>query len=370
MSKKTKQAARQRAQSRPTSGAGVSSASSSIPPKIAPAPTSSSKGLPSWIWLAAVIPLALIIVGIVVWQRNTPANTPASALAAAATPIATSAPTAVPATLGTADYCKKTPIFPQQMGFSLRAVLTTADKVIKGLVAYDLNEQGQPTRVFTHPTWSTAGYLGHITFDQGGNAYTFPSPRVSLIDNPPEQQNTLWRLDSTSAAFKPWLALTNTLPPSTENPFGLMGTTLDCDTGILYASTVAGSTRSNEAGQIVRINLSTKAILGEYKGVDAFGIGIFTTQKGKRLYYGLARQPQVYSIELNELGEFVSEPRLELTMPDTNFRPWRVQFDATGQMIVRGLIFNFNLAATSERRETRDVYAYDAASDSWKHMGN
>ena len=325
--------------------------------------------MPTWIWLAAIIPLVLVIVGIVLWQRNTPA-TPAAAPITAALP--TLAPTAavVPVTLGSADYCKKTPAFPQQMGFSLRAVLTTADRVIKGLVAYDLNEQGQPTRVFTNPTWSDAGWLGHITFDQGGNAYVFPSPRVSLIDNPPEQQNTLWRLDSKTADFKPWLALTSTLPPSSENPFGLMGTTLDCDTGTLYAATVAGSTRAAEAGQIVRINLATREILGDYKGVDPFGMGIFTTAKGKRLYYGLARQPQVYSIELNELGEFVSEPRLEVTMSDTTFRPWRVQFDTSGQMVVRGLIFNFNLAATSERKETRDVYAYDAASDTWKHVSN
>lgn len=327
-----------------------------------------------WIWLTAVVLLALVVAGVVLWQRDEQARSAALAASAAATAAAPTppgpTPTAVPVTLGTADYCKKTPIFPQQMGFSLRAVLTTADRVIKGLVAYDLNEQGQPTRVYTHPTWSDAGYLGHITFDSGGNAYTFPSPRVSLLDNPPEQQNTIWRMDSTTAEFKPWLALTSTLAPSSENPFGLMGTTLDCDTGILYASTVAGSSRANQAGRIVRINLATKDILGDYTGVDAFGLGIFTTAKGKRLYYGLAREPQVYSVELDEYGEFVSQPRLELTLPDPNFRPWRVQFDTSGQMVVRGLVFNFNLVATSERQETRDVYAYDAASDTWKHVGN
>ena len=154
-------------------------------------------------------------------------------------------------------------------------------------------------------------------------------------------------------------------PPSPENPYGLLGTTLDCDSDSLYVTTVAGSTRTNEVGQIVQIDLATLSQRAVFAGVDAFGLAIFTWPEGKRLYYGLARTADVYSIGLDSAGSFVGEPQYELSMLDPNFKAWRIRFETDGVMQVRGLEFDFNLKATSQRQEVAYRFRRDQESGAW-----
>ncbi|HRW08655.1 MAG TPA: hypothetical protein P5121_26310 [Caldilineaceae bacterium] len=344
-----------------------------------------------WLWSVAIALPVLILVAVLYSQRDRASaltsghGIPPATLAesiATSVAIAEAETKAPPATdtahpqwpVGPADYCRRHPRFARQLGFDERAILTTSSPAIKGLALIQPADAATQERVYQDPTWDDAGYLGHMTFDPNGNVYVFPSPRVSLIDNPPEQQNTLYRVDSDSAQMSAMITLTADAPVSAANPFGLMGTTYDCDTASLYAATVAGSTASEEIGKIVRIDLATEAVVAELQGIDPFGLSVLNVaNKGegatptppetvvKRLYYGAARSAEVYSILLNERGDFVGQPTLELALPNSTLKPWRIVWDTNGDMIVRAMPFDFNLIATSERIEIPFRFHRDAA---------
>lgn len=352
-----------------------------------------------WIWIVAtVVPIALI--GIILYNQSTsssrmPKSTavdgsslPGGPLAEeiAATTTAADDMTATPTIseetppprnwpIGSADYCRRHPRFARQLGFNERSILTTSAPSIKGLVLIQPAEAGVEEQIYQDPTWDNAGYLGHMTFDPTGNVYVFPAPRVSLVDNPPEEQNTLYRVDTDSAQMSAFLTLTIDAPISAANPYGIMGTTYDCDTNSLYVSTVAGSTATEEIGKIIRIDLATESIVAELQGIDPFGLSVLnlleTPSKNraasaatddandkagqqpvvKRLYFGAARSAEVYSILLSEQGDFVGQPTVELALPETSLKPWRIVWDTNGDMVVRAMPFDFNLIATSERIE-------------------
>jgi hypothetical protein len=71
---------------------------------------------------------------------------------------------------------------------------------------------------------------------------------------------------------------------------------------------------------------------------------------------------------LDENGNFVGEPQYELSMLDPNFRAWRIRFEQNGTMTVRGLEFDFNLIATSERREVAYQFRRNTESGGWEEV--
>ena len=116
----------------------------------------------------------------------------------------------------------------------------------------------------------------------------------------------------------------------------------------------------------MQIGLETFSAGAAYSGVDAFGLAIFTWPEGKRLYYGLARAADIHSIGLDGNGAFVGEPQYELSLLDPNFKAWRIRFEADGIMQVRGLEFDFNLKATSQRQEVAYRFQRNPQSGAWE----
>ncbi len=316
---------------------------------------------------------ALLISAVIFFRRDVE---PAAPVTEAAT-----APTATPqlgrprdAPAGIVDYCRRSPKFRDSEGFSTRSVLSTTERGVKGAIMIELDPNGQVTRNYQHPTWDDAGFLGHVVLDRGGNIYTFPVPYVSLIDNPPELQNIVYRIDSTTAEMTGYYTITAPAPATPENPFGIMGVAYDCDTESLYASSVAGSTRAATVGEIVRLDLASREVRFRYEGVDAFGLGIYMTPTPaadvttKRLYYGLARAPEIYSIGIDEAGDLLDDVRFEITLPDPTLKARRLIFTRDGKLEVRSRAFDFNLIATSERAETIYYYTFDTATQNWQLM--
>jgi hypothetical protein len=333
-----------------------------------------------WLWGVAVGLPILLIGALLLWHRgggaqavDAPATTPATApltatVALNVDPPPTTAPAARP--IGAADYCRRHPRFARTLGFNEQAYLMTSSPQAMGLVLIQPAAGDTPERVYQDPTWDDAGYLGPMSFDRDGNVYTFPSPRVSLLDNPPEEQNTLYLVDSDSAQMTALITLTAATLPSTANPFGIMGTTYDCDTNSLYVSTVAGSTAAAETGKVVRIDLATTTVAAEMQGIDPFGLSVHNevTADGavaKQLYFGAARAAEVYGVALGDDGSFAGQPTLALTLPDPALKPWRIVWDSNGDLIVRAMPFDFNLLATSERVEVPFRYRQDDTG-SWQ----
>ena len=331
-------------------------------------PTSSAGG---WLWtVGGLIAAVLLMGGALYLMRDRGDSGAPTTLAAAVTP--TAAPTATrpsrpaDAPPGVVDYCKKSPKFRDTEGFSTRSVLSTLEKGVKGASMVEIDANGQPVRSYQHPSWDDAGYLGHVVLDRGGNVYAFPAPYVSLIENPPELQNIVYRIDSTTAEMTRFYTLTAAAPPSEANPFGLMGLAYDCDTESLYASSVAGSARDQTLGQIVRLDLATQEVRFRYEGVDAFGLGLYIGPTGKRLYYGLARAPEIYSIGVDEAGDLLDDVKLEITLPDPTMKARRLIFTTDGTLQVRSRPFDFNLIVTSDRPEVLYNYRLDPATQTWQ----
>jgi hypothetical protein len=98
-------------------------------------------------------------------------------------------------------------------------------------------------------------------------------------------------------------------------------------------------------------------------------LGVYNGSRGTRLYFGAARLPEVRSLALDQTGNFVGAPRVDLSLaglgPKGDDRARRILFDQQGNMGVRAIEFNFNLVATSEQMQNEYHFRYDRNQDSW-----
>jgi hypothetical protein len=189
-----------------------------------------------------------------------------------------------------------------------------------------------------------------------GNIYVAPAPRVNLYDNPPEQQNTIYKVDTDTGELAEYIRLPFAAPMPPENPFGIIGLAYDCDTNSLYAASVYGSGKDAEVGIIYQVDLDTGKVASQLKNIDAFGLGVFNRIAGKRLYFGLTRKSEVWSVALGDDGMIRGKPRFEFSMAgwgaDGDDKARRIVFRKADEMFVRGSAFNYNLIAGTERIQT------------------
>lgn len=283
------------------------------------------------------------------------------------------APTLEPA-IGNVMGCQQLPAFTDRLGYTNRLAISTSERTYDGLVIFDgqvsLDAPLEQRDIYQDPSWASAGTLGPFVRDAAGNIFTAPVPRTALGDIPAGSQNTIYRVDTNSAAMTPFLTLPDSPEASAANPFGILGLTYDCESNALYVSTVAGSTSGEERGRILRVDLATQAVTEQVTGVDAIGLGVFRGDEGKRLYFGLAREPALASVALDANGDATGEIRDELSVADAGGgigepRVRRVNFTGTSTMVLFVVPFNFNLRAVSEQQQVVLRYEYDPASGGW-----
>lgn len=316
--------------------------------------------------MAAIgLAVLLLIVGVAVWvgtraRPEGPRGEP------------TAAPTVAAVAIGPVDGCRAGPRFQSALGLGPRAALVTALTDVKGLAVLDPDGNEGRGRVYQHATWDDAGFLGPFITDRHGHIYTAPVPLVSLVDNPPEQQNRIYRVDSDTQQMALYVELPWAQPPSGANPFGVVGLAYDCETESLYASSLAGSTAREEVGRLFRVDLTTGQVAAHYDGVDAMGVAVFNGADGKRLYYGLARRPEVWSVGLDAAGNFVGEPRLEFSyaqhVAGGRRTARRIRFQGGDTMVLNLMDFNYTLQVAGQRREDLLFYRYDPAAARWEFV--
>ncbi len=344
-----------------------------------PATRAKAKSVPvkrnlTGLWVAAGVGIVAVIGGLfAVFMGNRPSIAPS----ANTTPKAARQ-------MGPVTSCQRQPTFVNNLGFK-QVSINTIEYTIKGMLLFDSSTGSDPkdpkTKSYQHPSWDDAGYMHAHMLDRNGNIFLAPAPRVDLLSNPPEKQNTLYRVDEKSGEMKAFLDLPAEEKPSQLNPYGLMGLSYDCDTNSLYVSSIAGATRTEELGRLYRIDLNTGKVVDQLDYLDALGVGVFNTAKGKRLYYGSARTSDIRSIALDDVGNFLGEPRFEFSLAglDTsgNDKGRRVQFKTIApnnplfEMSVDGLKFNYNLVPpSSQSQRVTYRFQYDPARDTWKYVDN
>lgn len=289
-------------------------------------------------------------------------------------PRAGQMPVATPYTIGSVIYCTgAAPAFVRELGFGDALALDTRAKVVKGVALHELDSSGEIVQSYQHPTWSSAGYLGPYESDGYGNIYLAPMPFISLLDNPPQKANIIYRIDSSDGVMAPFIDLPAGAALTPEAVYGLTDLAYDCDTHSLYAASVLGSTYEQVAGRIFQIDLTSGEIRSVLENIDALGIGLFNSANGKRLYVGLARQPEVYAIALANDGTFTGDLQPKISLRNLGYhrdeRARSIVFQGQDRLQITTLQFDFNLIAPTETRQTLYEYFYSPEQDSWELVG-
>lgn len=270
------------------------------------------------------------------------------------------------------SICNAQPPFVKRLGYDVtRSAFTTSEKNKKGIYLKEIALQpGQSTRLYHDTTWLQAGWLGPILTDNKGNTWATPVPVINVLDNPTDMQNTVYRIDGTTGKMVEYIKLPKAKIITDQNPYGILGIAYNCEAQVLYVSSVAGSTRQLQQGAIYAINTSTATIQGTLQCGDVFGLGISYKEGYRKLYYGSARNSNVYSVSLNEDGNFIGAPQLALTLnglgPRGDDKAKKIREDKQGNLVVSGYEFNFNLTAPTEIQETKYTFQYNLNTEKWE----
>lgn len=279
-------------------------------------------------------------------------------------------------TMRAAYTCAEQPKFIPKVGMKQPVAIDTQQSLFPGLVVTELRE---PKRTFRHPSWNQTGYLASTVRDGAGNIYAIPTPSIGLEHNPLERRNYLYRVESETGLMRVFTKLPAQEVASQSNPFGTLGVTLDCDTQILYVSSVADSTPSEIRGAIYRVDINSGEIISVWRGVDAIGLGIFDYGSGKRLYYGDARSSSVFSVALTHNGDFIRPvvPRHEFSLLNlkngnsTQVRKIRfVKHRKYGFMMVASETeFSYRLTARGVKPYRHYQFVRDSENLNWTFVG-
>lgn len=272
-----------------------------------------------------------------------------------------------------AKDCRAQPRFIQKYNLDpSRSALSTSEKFVKGLAFVEFSSDPTiPNKIIQDSSWTKAGYLGPLLFDERGNCYVAPVPRVNILDNVPKAQNTLYVVPSETGIMEKFLELPTEFKPDNElNPFGIMGLAYDCENHIIYTCSLMGSTSLTENGKIYAINSSTKQIIDTYSYIDALGVGTNMINDQKRVFFGKARESQIWSIGVDKNGKFEDKPKLEIDFSglgsNGDDRARKIRFSAeNGYMIFNTISFYYNLVAPSEKVESEFTYYYSKKDDKW-----
>jgi hypothetical protein len=273
--------------------------------------------------------------------------------------------------------CKSQGVFIKKVGFDpTRSAFSTSENRKMGLQLIQFNAAGDTSnggkKIYQHPSWKTAGWLGPILIDPQGNCFVGPVPVINLLDNPPAKQNIIYKVDAISGEMKPFVELPSAENISPTNPYGILGFAYLCESNTIYVSTVQGSTREKELGFIYAIDAATGKIIDKISNTDVLGMGVSYITGKRKLYFGSTRSSDIYSIALTKEGKFANHPSLEFSISDIGPRgddkARRIKFDkATGNMQIYAIEFNYNLTAPTEKQESIYSFAWNKDAQKWEY---
>jgi hypothetical protein len=269
--------------------------------------------------------------------------------------------------------CRNLAPFIKQLGFNpSTSAFSTTEAKMKGVVLIQFPQNANDTtrKMYQDSSWKQFGYMGSLTTDDNGNAYTAGIPMVNTLDLPFKEMNKVYKIDANTGKMNVFCTLPK--PDSAEGtvPFAILGVYFDCHAKVLYVSSVAGSTRDEEKGIIYAIDIATAKVIDELNGNDAMGLFVGGINNEKRLFFGSARKPIIHSIELTKDGSFKNKNiKQELSLdnlgPRGSDKARRIRYDKAGNLIIYGIEFNYSLAAQSNKPETGYQFNFDENEKKW-----
>jgi hypothetical protein len=263
--------------------------------------------------------------------------------------------------------CKTLPSFVRGLGFDPRkSAFSTSEKQVMGLVLKEFTDTG--SRIYQHPGWKQAGWLSALRLDKFGNIFTAPAPFISVLDNPVQKQNILYRVGGNDQLMTAFIDLP-VADSNNRNPFGIMGIAYNCKDNLLYVSSVAGSDIQTERGCLYVVDAATKKIIDRHEGKDFFGLEICVIDGKPVLLAGSTRTSQVFSFALDSKGKLAGDPQPIIDLgnagPRGDDKARKITWNDDGSLAVSGLQFSYNLIASTERPETIYYFYYEPQQQKW-----
>jgi hypothetical protein len=267
--------------------------------------------------------------------------------------------------------CKVMPPFVSKLGFNPNTcAFTTSERKYTGICLADFNVQ--PVKIYQDSTWREKGNLGPIAIDEVGNVYVVPIPFVNVLDVVRKDQNVIYKLDPNTGVLAEFFSLSNSAKKlNLENVYGFVGLVYDCESKLLYASSIAESTREEEKGIIYCINPATSPakVLFKLENVDAMGIGIAIFNEKKHLFYGSTRDHNIYRVQLQENGDFMGEAKNCFSLmgigPRGDDVAKKIRFDSQNRMLLTGLDFHYTLTAPTQVQESKYIFNFNVNDGKW-----
>lgn len=270
--------------------------------------------------------------------------------------------------------CKHNPPFISKFGYKPSfSYLSTSDERTMGLVLIESTQAGKVNapvyKQMQHPSWTAGGWLAPILISSVGDIYTSPAPFINILNNPIINNNTIYKVDGNTGIMDIYYKLPNADSINTENPFGIIGMALLCETNTLYVSSLAGSKRHKENGHIYAIDLSKGKIIDQLNNIDAMGMGISYITGKRKLYFGTGRNSDVMEITLNNKGAFSGKPTLAFTLDNLGERGddkvRKIRPDDRGNLVVNAMEFNYNLIPQREKQVNTYLFTWDEEQKKW-----
>jgi hypothetical protein len=218
-----------------------------------------------------------------------------------------------------------------------------------GISLYQQNPDGSMSKPLQLPSWTSAGRLGGFVVDQLGNIFVVPVPNVNTLENPPEKQNWMYKIDSVTGELEVFTKLPVSVLPSQLNPYGLLGLAYDCSNKLLYVTSVSGSSADKEIGKVFIVDATSGTIFDSLHGIDALGIGIAVDAGKPWAYLGKARSSEIVRVALTPKGLFENKTLEAVTRIDLfdKLRARKIRSSSVG-IIISTTEFYYNLIAQTE----------------------
>lgn len=261
------------------------------------------------------------------------------------------------------------PLFATKIGYDLsKSAFSTSEKKKMGLCFVELSETGK-NKIYQHSSWSKAGYLSALAITEKGEVFVVPTPIVNTLYNKPIEQNYLYRVNPQTSELQKVAELPSLAQPNTKNPFGLIGLAYDCDSKILYATSIMGSTEEEEKGVVFAIQLPSYKVINKIENIDIMGVGIIKKGNEKRLMLGKIRGGKVVSIALKSDGSFKGNLYEEFSLDGLGERgddiARKIRMGLDGTLTIIGTQFYYNLTAPSEKPETKYIFKFSDEQKQW-----
>jgi hypothetical protein len=271
--------------------------------------------------------------------------------------------------------CKGTPQYLVNKGFDMsKTYFSTIEKHVMGIVAIYSEKPNDPTAeilgTYQHESWKSAGYLGPMITDKYGNTFVIPIPNVTNKHNPPEKQNTVYKIDRLTGVMKPYMNLPVEHLPSSFNPFGLVNIIYDCESEHLLVNTISGSKEDSEYGKLFKINLKDSTYQTLLTGIDTWGLGIQHVGQRKFLYFGKLKNSELHFVEVDVRCNIIAKTQPLFTIAGLGKRGddkiKKIKFADSKTMILTSVPFYYNLSSPSEDQSSEINFIFNEQARKWQ----